>query len=75
MKGIYEKDKYHCPHCAAGSIKTSGQLLLCPAYADLREGLDPELRLEDRAYYLRKVVLRRTLLEQHLKSRQVIVTM
>ena len=44
-------------------------------YADLREGLDPELRLEDRAFYLRKVVLRRTLLEQHLKPRGVIVNM
>ena len=31
---------------------------MCPVYADLREGLDPELRLEDRASYPRKVVLR-----------------
>ena len=75
MKGIYEKDKYQCPNCAAGSLETSGHLLVCPAYADLREWLDPELRLEDRASYLRKVVLRRTLLEQHLKPRRLIVTM
>ena len=69
MKGKYEKDKYQCPHCAEGSLETSGHLLVCLAYADLREGLDPELRLEDRASYLRKVVKRRTLLDQHLKSR------
>ena len=47
MKGIYEKDKYQCPNCAAGSLETSGHLLVCPAYADLREWLDPELRLEE----------------------------
>ena len=75
MKGKYKKDKYQCPHCAEDSLETSGHLLVCPAYSDLREGLDPELRLEDRASYLRKVVLRRTLLEQHLKSRQVTATM
>ena len=61
MKGKYEKGKYQCPHCTEGSLETSGHLLVCPAYADLREGLDPELRLEDRASYLRKVVIRRTL--------------
>ena len=69
IKGKYEKDQYQCPHCVEGSLETSGHLLVCPAYADRREGLDPELRLEDRASYLRKGVLRRTLLEQHLKSR------
>ena len=75
MKGKYEKDKYQCPHCVEGSLETSGHLLVCPDYADLREGLDPELRLEDRAFYLRVVVLRTTRLEQHLKPRGVIVSM
>ena len=46
-----------------------------PAYADLRKRLDPEPRLEDRASYLRSVVKRKTLLEQHLKPRGVIVNM
>ena len=75
LKGKYEMDQYQCPHCLEGSLETSGHLLVCPAYSDLREGLGPELRLEDRASYLRKVVLRRTLLEQHLKPRRLIVTM
>jgi hypothetical protein len=73
MKGKYKKGKYQCPHCKEGSLETSGHLLVCLAYADLREELDPELRLEDRASYLRKVVIRRTLLEQQLKSRRVVL--
>ena len=39
----------------------------CRVYADLREGVDPELVLEDRVSYLRKVIQRRKILEQQLR--------
>ena len=73
MKGKYEKDKYQCPHCflgiqPGGSLETSDHLMVCSAYQDLREGIDPELRLEDRAPYLRQVVLRRGRLEKQLRQ-------
>ena len=75
MKGRYEKDKYECPHCYEGSqpgasLETSDHLMVCSAYWDLREGINPELVLEERASYLRKVVMRRTLLEQQLRQRR-----
>ena len=75
MKGKYEKDKYQCPHCFEGSqpggrLETSDHLLSCSAYADLRQGVDPELVLEDRASYLRQVVLRRSRLEEQLRLRK-----
>ena len=68
MKGKYKKDKYQCPHYwegrqPGGSLETSSHLLVCAAYADLREGLQPEAVLEVRARYLRKVIFRRKLLE------------
>ena len=71
MKGKYQKDKYQRPHCwegcqPGGSLETSSHLLVCTAYADLREGLQPEVSLEDRASYLRKVIYRRKLLEKQL---------
>ena len=71
MKGKYQKDKYQCPHCwegsqPGGSLETSSHLLVCTAYSDLREGLQPEAVLEDRASYLRKVIMRRKLLEKQL---------
>ena len=71
MKGMYKKDKYECPHCwegsqPGGSLETSSHLLICTAYADLREGLEPEAVVEDRAIYLRKVIYRRKLLEKQL---------
>ena len=74
MKGNYKKDEYQCPHCWAGSQpggsqETSAHLLECMAYSDLREGLQPEVDLEDRASYLRKVITRRKLLEQQLRTR------
>ena len=77
MKGRYEKDKYHCHHCyegrqPEGSLETSDHLMVCGAYRDLREGINPELVLEDRASYLRKVIKRRTLLEQQLKKNKIV---
>ena len=77
MKGKYERDKYECPHCYEGSqpggssLETSDHRMVCSAYRDLREGINPELVLEERASYLRKVVLRRTLLEQQLRQRRI----
>ena len=52
--------KGKCPYCSVDSLETSGHLLVSPAYADLREGLDPELRLKDRVSYLRKVGQKRS---------------
>ena len=71
MKGKYKKDQYQCPHCWAGnqpggSLESSDHLMVCSAYADLREGLNPELVIEDRSTYLRKVIPRRMWLEQQL---------
>ena len=75
MKGKYKKDQYQCPHCwegsqPGGSLETSSHLMVCSAYADLREGLNPEVVVEDRSTYLRKVIKRRILLEQQLCRRQ-----
>ena len=75
MNGKYKKDQYQCPHCwegsqPGGSLKTLSHLLVCTAYSDLREGLQPEASLEDRASYLRKVIYRRKLLEKQLLTRQ-----
>ena len=74
MKGKYKKDKYQCPHCyegiqPGGSLETSDHLMVCGAYRDLRDGIDPVLVLEDRASYLRKVILRRSRLEKQLRRR------
>ena len=75
MKGKYPKNKYECPHCPegrqpGGCLKTSGHLLVCRVYQDLREGLDPELVEGDRATYLRRVIIRRTALESQLRQGQ-----
>ena len=75
MKGKYKKDQYQCPHCRegsqpGGSMETSSHLMVCYAYSDLREGLQPEVNLEDRASYLRKVVARRKMLEEQLRTRE-----
>ena len=53
-----------------GRLETSSHLMVCQAYQDLREGIDPELVLEDRAPYLRKVIQRRNSLEKQLKHKQ-----
>ena len=48
-----------CPHCVEGRQEgveeTSLHWLSCLAYKELRHGLDPELVLEDRLVYLRRV--------------------
>ena len=80
MKGKYRKDEYECPHCFEGSqpggssLETSDHLMVCSAYSDLREGINPDLVLEERASYLRQVIKRRTLLEQQLKKSDRFVT-
>ena len=71
MKGRYPKDKYQCPHCPegslpGGSLETSEHLMSCSVYADLRVGINPELVMEERATYLRKVIQRRKILELQL---------
>ena len=73
-KGNLKKDEYQCPHCwegsqPGGSLETSSHLLVYSAYSDLREGLQPESDLEDRSSYLRKVIVRRKLLERQLQTR------
>ena len=70
MKGMYEKDKYQCPHCTAGSLETSDHLMIYRMLADLREGSNPESIKEDRASYLQKVIQRRKSLEDHQSSVQ-----
>ena len=77
MKERYEKYKYECPHCHErrqpdGSLETSDHLMVCSAYGDPREGINPELVLEDRAPYLRKVIIIRTVLEQQLKKNKMV---
>ena len=73
MKGKYEKNKYSCPHCREGreegALETPDHILTtCRAYSDLREGLNPEAVLEDRASVLRSVIKRRKELEIKLKT-------
>ena len=68
MKARYEKDKHKCSHCREG--KEEGALLsTCGAYSDLREGLNPETVLEDRASFLKSAIKRRKELEIKLKTR------
>ena len=73
MKAKYEKDKYNCPHCREGreegALETPDHMLsTCGAYSDLREGLNPEAVLEDRATFLRGAMTRRKELEIKLKT-------
>ena len=72
MKGRYEKDKYSCPHCREGReegvLETPSHLLSeCSAYSDPRDGVYPELVLEDRADFLYRAVARRKELEKKLR--------
>ena len=73
MKGKYTKNQYWCPHCelgrSIGILETPSHLLQCKAYCDLRQGIDPELVVADRAPFLAKVVIRRKELEEQLRSR------
>ena len=75
MKNKYEKDKYSCPHCREGReegvLETPSHLLKeCSAYSDLREGVNPELVLEDRAVFLTRAIGRRKELETKLRSQK-----
>jgi hypothetical protein len=60
-----------CPHCPAGredgAIETSHHWLSCEAYWELRAGLDPELNLDHRVVYLRRVQLHRIELKKELQ--------
>jgi exonuclease III len=60
-----------CPHCPAGRqdgiVETSHHWLHCEAYAEFRQGADPELTLTDRVLYLRRVQLLRAELERKLR--------
>ena len=59
-----------CPHCPAGRqqgmVETSLHWLSCDAYFQFRNGADPEMNLQDRVLYLRRVQLLRTELEKNL---------
>ena len=75
MKSKYEKDKYSCPNCdegrETGELETPEHLLnSCSAYSDLREGIDPELVIEDRAQFLTRAIGRRKELEIKLKNKR-----
>ena len=61
------------PHCdegrEKGELETTDHLLnSCSAYSDLREGIDPELVIEDRAQFLTRAIGRRKELEIKLKD-------
>ena len=57
-----------CPHCPegreAGEEESGVHWLTCKAYSRVRQGLDPELNLEDRIIFLRRVQLIRTELKK-----------
>ena len=57
-----------CPHCPegreTGEEESGVHWLTCQAYSRVRQGLDPELNLEDRILFLRRVQLIRTELEK-----------
>ena len=60
-----------CPHCPAGrqqgEVETSHHWFLCEAYSEFRRGVDPEMNLQDRVVYLRRVQLLRAELEKNLR--------
>ena len=59
-----------CPHCEDGredgAIESSRHWLTCEAYSELRAGLDPELNVDHRVVFLRRVQLHRMQLEKDL---------
>ena len=71
MKAKYNQ-QYSCPHCAdgreSGILENPLHLMECRAYADLRQGINPELVQKDRPGYLRRVITRRKELEANLKK-------
>ena len=75
MKSKYQKDKYSCPHCDEGReqgvLETPSHLLIsCSAYEDLREGINPELVLQDRAQFLTRAIGRRKELEIKIQNKK-----
>ena len=71
MKAKYTQ-QYSCPHCAdgreSGILESPLHLMECRAYADLRQGINPELVHKDRPEYLRRVIARRKELEAKLQK-------
>ena len=71
MKAKYNK-QYNCPHCAdgreSGTLESPSPLMEWKTYADLRQGINPELVQNDRPRYLRRVIARRKELEAKLKK-------
>ena len=59
-----------CPHCEEGRQEgveeTSLHWLSCQAYRELRHGIDPELVIEDRLIYLRRVQELRKVLKSNI---------
>ena len=59
-----------CPHCEDGredgAIESSRHWLTCTAYTELRAGLDPELNIDHRVVFIRRVQLHRLQLEKDL---------
>ena len=65
------KYKYkHCPHCPAGRnigvVESNQHWMECVAYIPLRDGMDPELNLQDRIKYLRRVQIFRADMDKHI---------
>ena len=62
-----------CPRCWEGREEeveeTSLHWVTCSAYENLRYGLDPDLVIEDRIVYLRRVQLMRKELEKELENK------
>ena len=49
-----------------GVVESPQHWLVCEAYRDFRDGVDPELVRRDRLPYLRKVIKKRRKLEKKL---------
>ena len=58
-----------CPHCPAGRqhgmVESSHHWFSCDAYSEFRRGIDPEMNLQVRVLYLRRVQLLRAELEKN----------
>ena len=75
MKGKY-RHGYNCPHCeegvSKGTLESTGHLIQCQAYVDLRHGINQYCIQCDRAVYLRKVIARKKELEAKLVLASII---